>query len=208
MKKLLLVDDHQIILDGLAKILEEDETIQIVGQVHNGKEALDFLKKEAVDIICMDIEMPVLNGIEVAKVVKQKYPNTKVFILSMYNRPELVKQLAKIGVAGFLKKDAGKNELLLALDFLSKGDTYYSQHFTKSLIESEQKKDQLFKLTSREKEVLDLLSEGKKTGAIAEALIISNHTVQSHRKNLLGKFGVNNTPSLIKEAVKLGYISM
>lgn len=207
MKRLLLVDDHQIILDGLSEILGGEDTIEIVGHALNGKEALNELSKQPVDILCMDIEMPVMDGIEATKVVKEKYPNVKILILSMYNRPELVKQLANIGVDGFVKKDAGKLELLLAIDHLARNDTYYSQHFTQSLIESQKTTESQVQLTIREQEVLERLADGDNTVTIAEKLFISTHTVQSHRKNLLSKFGVNNATSLIREATQLGLLS-
>ena len=208
MKRLLLADDHQIVLDGLSQILDNEEGIEIVGQVRNGKQALVVLGHKEVDVLCTDIEMPEMDGIELAMTVKEKYPQTKVLILSMYNRPELVKQLASIGVDGFVKKDAGKMELLLAIEHLSNDDTYFSQHFTKSLIESQKTKGSNVSITSREREVLLLLSEGRNSGQIAEQLFISTHTVQSHRKSLLGKFGVHNTTSLIKAATKNGMISL
>lgn len=207
-KKLLLADDHQIILDGLKKIIEEDPSLEIVGMQRNGEEVLKALKKQQVDILCMDIEMPIKDGVEVSKIVKEEYPDIKILILSMYNRPELVKQLAGIGVDGFVKKDAGKLELLLAIEQLGNGDTYYSQHFTQSLIESQHIKPPEVQLTTREKEILQLLSEGKNSHEIAEALFISPHTVQTHRKNLLSKFDVNNTTTLISKASHLGIISL
>lgn len=206
-KRLLIADDHPIILDGLVQILQCDPQVEIVGKALDGQQALEFLAKNEVDILCTDIEMPVLDGIEVAKTVKQKYPQVKVLVLSMYNRPEIVKQLADLGVDGFLKKDAGKTEYLLAIELLSSGDTYYSQHFTQSLIESKMTNEPDIHLTSRELEILNLLSEGLQTAAIADKLFISTHTVQSHRKNLLSKFQVGNTPTLIKKAAGMGLIS-
>ncbi|MEQ9403925.1 MAG: response regulator transcription factor [Cyclobacteriaceae bacterium] len=202
MKKLLLVDDHRIVLDGLIQILDGENGIEIIDSVTSGKQAISILTKKKVDIICADIEMPEMDGIEMTKIVKDRYPSIKVLILSMYNRPELVKQLAGIGVDGFVKKDAGKMELLLALEHLSKGETYYSQHFTQSLIESQKQNEPIVQLTSREQEVLDLLAVGNNTAEIAEKLFISFHTVQSHRKSLLGKFGVHNTTTLLREAAK------
>ena len=208
MKKLLLADDHEIVLDGLSKILEAEDGLEVVGKARNGKDVLSYLTRHSVDIVCADIEMPEMDGIELAREVKRNYPDTKILILSMYNRPELVKQLADIGVDGFVKKDAGKMELLLAIEHLSNNDTYYSQHFTQSLIESQKIPQLEIDLTDRELEVLQLLAEGKNTSEVAETLFISTHTVQSHRKNLLAKFGVHNTPSLLKEATKARFITI
>jgi len=208
MKQLLLVDDHQIILDGLAHIIEEAKGITIADQVRSGQQALEVLARQPIDILCIDIEMPGLSGIEVAKVVKKKYPTTKVLVLTMHNTPAMVQQVSDIGVDGFLKKDAGKLEFLLALEQLANNDTYYSQQFTTALIEANKASNQQIKLTPREQEVLRLLTEGLNTGDIADRLCIATHTVQSHRKNLLSKFGLNNTPALIHKATRLGFITV
>lgn len=208
MKKLLLADDHKIVLDGLSKILEAEDSLEVVSKAQNGKEVLGYLAKHPVDIVCADIEMPEMDGIELAKKVKRNYPDIKILILSMYNRPELVKQLADIGVDGFVKKDAGKMELLLAIEHLSNNDTYYSQHFTQSLIESQKIQQPDVDLTERELEVLKQLAEGKNTSEIADELFISTHTVQSHRKNLLAKFGVHNTTTLLNQAAKARLITI
>ncbi|WOK09212.1 response regulator transcription factor [Imperialibacter roseus] len=207
MKKLLLVDDHQIVLDGLNGIFDNELEIEVVAVVRSGKEAIALIEKTQVDIVCTDIEMPGMDGIELAKTIKENHPGIKVLVLSMYSRPELVKQLAAIGVDGFLRKDAGKMELLLAIDHLAKGDSYYSQHFTQSLIVSQKKQTPAIQLTSRELEVLNLLANGDSTAEIAEKLFISFHTVQSHRKSLLVKFDVHNTTSLLKKASQHHLIS-
>ena len=130
MKKLLLADDHKILLDGLVNLVNEIEGIEIVAMVDNGQAVLDFIKKQPVDIVCLDIEMPKKDGVEVAKIIKQQYPEMKVMILSMYNRPQLAKELVKIKVDAYVKKDAGKLDFKLAIEKLMIGDTYYSQLFS------------------------------------------------------------------------------
>ncbi|MDN5213214.1 response regulator transcription factor [Fulvivirgaceae bacterium BMA12] len=208
MKKLLLADDHQIVLDGLKKIIEDAPFVELAGEANDGEAVLSFLSKYPIDIVCMDIEMPILDGIATSRRIKEQFPHVKILILSMYNRPQFVKELLKIGIDGFVKKDAGRLEFLLALEHLVKGDTYYSQHFTKALVQADRQGAEQIKLTTREKEVLNLLYEGLTTIEIAHQLFISTHTVESHRKNLLSKFGVNNTPSLIKKAMRSGLVSI
>ena len=208
MKKLLLADDHQIVLDGLTRIIEEAPEFEIVAKVRSGRQALETLARQPVDILCVDIEMPGLSGVEVAKVVKEKYPAVKILILTMHNSPAMVQQVSALGVEGFLKKDAGKLEFLLALEQLANNDTYYSQHFARALVEANKPSNQQVSLTPREQEVLHLLSEGLNTADIASRLCIATHTVQSHRKNLLNKFGLSNTPALIHKATRMGYITI
>lgn len=206
MKKLLLADDHQIILDGLMRIVEETESLEVVAQANDGQQVIDYVQKNEVDIVCMDIEMPVLDGIEVTRQLKAHFPAVKVMILSMYNRPQYIKELVKLNVDAYVKKDAGKLDFLLALEKLQAGETYFSQHFTQTLQEILSKKDESIKLTPREQEILNLLQKGKNTTDIAEELVISHHTVQTHRKHLLKKFKVDNTISLIEQGIKKGFL--
>lgn len=208
MKKLLLADDHQILIDGLVKLIAEIDGVEIVGKVGDGQAVIDFLKKQSVDIVCLDIEMPKMDGIEVAQYVKAHYPDIKVLILSMYNRPQLVKELVKLQVDGYVKKDAGKLDFQLAIQKLAAGDTYYSQHFTKAWMELEKNKDETIHVTPREMQVLKLLQQGLNTNEMAEKLFVSHHTVQAHRKNLLTKFEVNGTVKLIESAIKKGFLDL
>lgn len=208
MKKLLLADDHKILLDGLVNLVNEIDGVEIVAMLADGQAVIDYLKLNPVDIVCLDIEMPKKDGVEVAKLIKQQYPNIKVMILSMYNRPQLAKELVRIQVDAYVKKDAGKLDFTLAIEKLMAGDTYYSQHFTKSLIAAENAKDRTIRITNRELEVLKELQLGLNTTQISEKFNISKHTVQAHRKNLNAKFKVDNVASLIQEAIKKGFLEL
>lgn len=210
MIKVLLADDHQIIIDGLRYILDQEETVEVVGEASNGQEVLDKLKNRKVDIVILDINMPILDGIDTMIKIRQSYPDIKVLMLTMYNNAEFVKKLNQAGADGFILKNTGKEELMSALNSLTEGKTYYGQEVTKTLLDSQNTSSQPQKveLTKREKEVLNLLADGFTTIEISEKLFISTHTVESHRKNLLSKFRIKNTTGLVKHAFQNGIISL
>ncbi|MDW7693934.1 response regulator transcription factor [Flammeovirgaceae bacterium SG7u.111] len=208
--KTLIADDHQIIIDGIMSLLEHEEHVEIVGQAHDGEEVIEMCGTLSPDLIIMDINMPKVNGVEASRTIRAEYPTIKILILTMHNDANFIKTMAEIGTHGFILKNTGLGELLNAISLVMAGNTYYSQQVTETLVKNFEKKDELteIKLTPREKEVLVQLYEGKNSIEIAEKLFISSHTVQSHRKNLLSKFGVNNTTTLLKEAVARGIITV
>lgn len=210
MIKVLLADDHQIIIDGLRFILDQEETVEVVGEASDGREVLDKLKNREVDIVILDINMPVLDGIDTMIRIRESHPEVKVLMLTMYNNAEFIKKLNQAGADGFILKNTGKEELMTALNTLSEGKTYYGQEVTKTLLDSQNKSKQPDKieLTKREKEVLGLLADGLTTSEISEKLFISTHTVESHRKNLLSKFRVKNTTGLVKFAYQNGILNL
>lgn len=207
--KLLIADDHQIVIDGIRAILDSEPAIQIVMECMNGKEVLHFLSSgQKADIVLLDINMPEMDGIDCASNIKRDWPDTRILILTMYNDPQLIKKMMEVGVDGFVLKNTGKTELLEAMDQLMKGQTYFGQNVTQSLAKSFVRQEPEYKvqLTRREKEVLKLLFDGLTSSDIAERLYISSHTVDSHRKNLLSKFNAKNTTSLLREAGKMGIV--
>jgi DNA-binding NarL/FixJ family response regulator len=207
--RILIADDHQIVIDGLKAILSGEPEINIISECKNGQEVLDYIERhDAIDVTILDINMPVMDGIECASVLKKTHPDLKILILTMHNDPLLIRKMMEVGADGFIFKNTGKKELLTALDMLMRGQTYFGQEVTQTLAKSftKPKEIQTLQLTRREKEVLKLLFEGFTTPEIAEKLFISSHTVDSHRKNLLSKFGVKNTTSLLREADKMGLI--
>ena len=207
---LVIADDHKIVIDGIKAILNNETSIRIVKECSNGVEVLDYLKtNDTIDIIILDINMPEMDGIDCARHIKKENPDQHILILTMYNDPQLIKKMMEVGADGFVLKNTGKKELLHAIDMIMQGNTYFGQEVTKSLANSYKrpKSPHRIQLTRREKEVLKLLFEGMTTLDIADKLFISSHTVDSHRKNLLSKFGAKNTTSLLREAGKLGIVS-
>ncbi|MBU3927126.1 MAG: response regulator transcription factor [Bacteroidetes bacterium] len=205
--KVLLVDDHQIIIDGLQSLIENAEGIRVISQANNGREALEILKILDVDVVLMDIDMPVMNGLDAAKIIHENYEATKVIILSMHGEKALVKELLKMGVDGYLLKNASKDELLNAIKIVAAGDRYFSSDVTVSLLNNEPANSKTLtksglKLTVREIEILKLIAEGFTNKEIGEQLFISHRTVDTHRTNLMKKLNINNVAGLISFAIK------
>lgn len=209
--KLLLVDDHQIIIDGLQSIIQGAEGFNVTTFANNGREALDVLKILAVDVVLMDIDMPVMNGLDAAKIIKEKYPSVKVIILSMHGEKAMIKDLLRMCVDGYLIKNASKEELINAIKMVAAGDRYFSSEVTISLLNNEPADNKTItrsglKLTSREIEILKLVAEGYTNKEIGDQLFISHRTVDTHRTNLMKKLEVNNVAGLIGYAIKNGII--
>ncbi|WP_281989938.1 response regulator transcription factor [Aquimarina aggregata] len=208
---ILIVDDHQIIIDGIRSLLKSSATIQIVGEALNGEEALQVLNTKPVDVIILDIEMPVMNGIELTRIVKEQYIDTKVLILTMYDTPEFVKQAIEIDADGYILKNRGAEELESALQALARGEDYYGKEANKTLRSGVRKKhttnQNKIPLTKRELEVLKEIADGKSTPEIADKLCIANSTVETHKRNLIEKTQVENaSKGLMKFAIENKYI--
>ncbi|NOX48314.1 MAG: response regulator transcription factor [Chlorobi bacterium] len=212
--RLLIVDDHQIIIDGLKSLLEDEAGIRLMGEANNGKEALDILKLLDVDIVLMDIDMPIMNGIEATKHILKDFPNVKVVILSMHKEGGLIKNLISIGAHGFLLKNSDQAQLVEAIRKVASGDKYFSPEVTMSLLNKTSINtstlngiDLLSQLTERETEILKLIAEGFSNKEIGEKLFISHRTVDTHRTNLMKKLDVGNIAGLIKLAIQNGLVS-
>ncbi|MCF6360715.1 MAG: response regulator transcription factor [Cyclobacteriaceae bacterium] len=204
-KKIFLVDDHQMFLDGLESLLNDVKTITIVGKASNGKEALELIDK-SVDVVLMDISMPEIDGIEFNRLIKLKYPDINTIAISMHNDAKILDKLIRGNINGYLLKNAEKNELLEAINTVSDGDNYFSEEvkrtYQDSLFKRENTQDQAPQLSKRELEVLGEIINELTTKEIAEKLFISQHTVESHRKNMLSKLGARNTAGLVKYALE------
>ena len=208
----LLADDHELVLDGLKLILSQRDDIEVVGEAHDGETILYLLTKiPELDVVVLDINMPKKDGIQVTKEIKERYPEVKVLILSMYNRKEFVKNLIDAGIDGYILKNAGKMELLKAIDTLVTGEPYYGDEITKTIMKSYQK-NKVFDnpsdvaLSEREKEIVALIANENTTQEIAEKLFISPYTVDTHRKNILSKLDVKNAAGIMKFALQTGII--
>ena len=200
---ILLADDHQIVIEGLKLILEVKENFEIIGEVTDGRKVLDFLEKHKVDIVVLDINMPVMDGITCAKRIKDKYKNVKVIILTMYTQKSFIEEIIKIGIDGCLLKNNTGEELIEAIDRVHSGKSYYDQIQSFYSKEEEVKK---YKLSEREIEIIRALSNGRTSTQIAEDLFISPHTVKTHRKNILKKLNLHNSTDLMKYALNNGII--
>ena len=206
MIKILIADDHQMFIDGLRSLLEGSKEICVVGEAGNGQQVLDLCEHQEVDIVIMDINMPVMDGIQATRELLKKHPSIKILALSMYNDKEYITDILKAGALGYILKNTGKENLLKAINTLQSGDNYLADEVSKTLLNSFIRKPRLMqimeKLSGREKEVLECIASGRTTHEIAEQLFISKNTVETHRKNLLYKLKARNTAELVNNAYK------
>lgn len=212
--KVIITDDHQMVSEGLKSLVELDKTIEVIQLAKNGRELLHFLEFLEPDLILMDIDMPIMNGLEAMQQIHKKYPNLKVIIVSMHEEKGLVKKLTDAGAKGFLFKNSDKDELIWAIKTVHQGGNYFTSKLTlnlinpdKSLSQSELIDSKKALLTEREIEILKLIAEGLSNKEIGDQLFISHRTVDTHRTNLMKKLEVNNIAGLIRYAIKQGFVN-
>jgi two-component system nitrate/nitrite response regulator NarL len=202
---LLIADDHQLFIDGLSKILEIEKIIGEIYSVNNGKEVLETIDLHPIDCIIMNINMPVMNGLEVTKRVKANNPELKIIVFSMQCDVSIVSKMLKAGADGFINKDTGKDELLSAINKVMRNDKYISPAISRNLftffsekknVGSEDEKH----LTARELEIIKRIADGFTSQEIAAKLFLSTMTVDTHRKNMIAKLQLKNTATLVKYA--------
>ncbi len=203
---LMIVDDHALFRNGLKLILSSLPNFKVVAEASNGEEFLNTLDLIPVDIVLMDIEMPVLNGIEATKLALKKQPNLKIITLSMYGDEEYYHKMIDAGASGFLLKDSDIDEVHSALNSVAEGKSYFSQELLRNLIKNFQNQDEnpkeTFDLSAREVEIIDLICQGFSNIEIGEKLFLSKRTVEKHRANILEKTNTKNTASLVMFAIK------
>lgn len=202
--RILIVDDHPLVLEGLKSLLADVEEVQVVGTATNAIDAIAFLKNNEVDIAFLDINLPDISGIDLCKKVKDQFPEVKTLALSTFNERAYVSRMIQNGASGYLIKSSGKEDILEAIAQVQAGGYFMNVQFDQVTPATAPKTIPF--LTRREKEVLILIAEGLTNPQIAEQLFVSVTTVNSHRQNLLIKFEVSNTASLIKLAAGLGLI--
>ena len=199
--KVLVVDDHPMVLEGMRSMLQQIAFVIITGTVSNAYEAMEHIKLTAPDIVITDINMPEISGIELTLKIKKEFSPVKVIAMSTFKERSYISQMIQNGASGYLVKSASKEEIEEAILSVHEGKLYMSLDINLSSSDK-QEMNNMPVLSSREKEVLQLIADGMTNPQIAAKLFLSMHTVDSHRKNLLTKFAVNNTASLIKLASK------
>ncbi len=210
MIRVLIVDDHQVLIDGIRALLKNESNIDIRYQALNGEQTLAMVAehREDIDLVLLDINLPDRNGFDICQVLKRTAPELKVLTLTMHEESGFIHKMVKAGTDGYVLKSAGKEELLSAIEMVMRGEKYFSKDVTNSLLESMQGKKQIRstsmiqKITRREKEVLRLIMSEYTTEEIARELFISESTVISHRKSLLRKLNVKNTAGLVRVAME------
>jgi DNA-binding NarL/FixJ family response regulator len=211
--RILLADDHTIVRQGLARLLEEQPDLAVVGEATNGQSAIDKALELKPDMIIMDIAMPLLNGIEAAKKVRKKMPECKILILSMYSHEHYIHQLLETGISGYLLKDSSGQEIIRAIRAAMKNETIMSPSISQKLEKAQfapQKKltreKRYESLSDREREVFQLIAEGFSSKQITETLCISMSTVKTHRARIMEKLGLDSPVQLGRFAIKLGLV--
>ncbi len=198
--KVLLIDDHPILLNGLISILESSGVVNITGTGGSVKEALNLLEKELPDILICDYNLPDETGLSLIQKAKRLYPMLKIVLLSMHNEPYLVKEVLKEGIQGYVLKKDTQEELLAALEVVHAGRMYFSNEINAILMNALKEPDENKLLTSRELEILKLIAQECTNKQISEQLFISERTVETHRKNIFRKTKTNSLVGLIKFA--------
>lgn len=207
--RLMIADDHQLFISGMRELLAQNEAIEVVAEANEGAELLKLMHLHAVDMVILDVSMPGMNGKEACIQIKRDYPNVKVLMLTMHDDSKTIGALLDAGADGYLLKEASKRELLLAVETVMETGRYFSRQVADEYMahvhrqrSGESQKE--FSLTTREREILELIIAEHTAQEIADKLFLSINTVITHRKNLLQKFNVRNTAGLVREAVKMG----
>lgn len=208
---ILIVDDHQLVIDGLKSMLASEKNYVIKGEALNGQQALEMItsKPEEYQLVVTDITMPLMSGIELCKIVKEQFPQIKVLILSMHNSITIVKDALNAEADGYMLKNTGQDEFIKAIERVLGDGTYFSQDILPiilNLFQKENKETLKNALSQREKEVLELIVQEYTSKEIAEKLFISKQTVDTHRINIMQKTDCKTLVGLIKYAIQSGYI--
>ena len=212
--RVLLVDDHTVVRQGLRKILESDDEIEIVGEAGDGRSAVDMAQKMRPHVVVMDVALPELNGIEATRQITKKVDGAKVLVLTMHSDDVYVRQSLKAGARGYLLKDSEDLDLIKAVKAIGGGGSFFSPSVSKVLLagylgdgQGREVEDNLALLTDREREVLQLIAEGKTNKEVANLLSVSINTVETHRKHVMEKLDLHNTAELVRFAVRKKIVS-
>ncbi len=205
--RVIIVDDHRILRDGIKSLLKEMDDVELVAEASNGLEFLDLLKTCQADIVLMDINMPKMNGIEATREGLIRYPGLKIIVLSMYDDVNYYDSMIQLGVHGFLLKESNYDDLQKAIKSVSDGIPYFSQQLLLNLLKVKNKSPQI-SLTSREKDVLNLICLGLSTQEIADKLYLSVSSIEKHRSELLEKTNSANSTALAVFAIKNNLVNI
>jgi len=208
---LIIADDHKMFIDGLLSILKDAPEFSVTTTAKNGAQVIKYLDINGVDdlhLLVTDLTMSEMDGIELNKIVKEKYPTLKTLVVSMHIDGGMIDKLIRNNVDGYVPKNAEKEELLNAMRTIVRGEKYFSTEIKRAYTDAmfENKKQEEVHLTDREKEVLKLIAEENTTQEIADTLFLSKHTIESYRKNLISKLQVKNLAGLTKQAIKMGLL--
>jgi DNA-binding NarL/FixJ family response regulator len=208
---ILLVDDHAVVRDGLRALIEHNADLQVIGDAANGRQAVSEVQRLKPDVVVMDIAMPELDGVESTRHILDRFPQTRVLILSMYLSAEHIHRALQAGARGYVLKDSAGKEVVDAIRSIHAGRRYLSQHITETVIDDYLREDSsvspLESLSLRERDVLQLVVQGRTNAAIAQSLSLSPKTVETYRARIMKKLNVRDTVDLVKFAMRNGLIT-
>ena len=204
--KILIADDHQMFIDGIKSMLRKQKDLHIVAEANDGKPALEILRNQEIDLLISDINMPEMSGTELTKIVKSELPHVKVLVLTMYNDREIISEIVTAEAEGYILKNTGRAELIEAITKIMDHGTFYSNEVVDIMMQEVRKAKEIEEntksLTTREKEILQLVAQEHSTVQIADKLFISPRTVDTHRKHILQKTNSKTIVGLIKFAIE------
>ncbi len=211
--RVLLADDHAVVRAGIRSLLEKMPSVEVVAEAGDGREAVELVKRRVPNVVLMDIAMPELNGLEAVARITKDFPAVKVIVLSMHVNEEYVQQAFRAGASGYLVKDGGTAELELAIQAVSRGETFLSPRISKCVLDTYFQRvgnnhAPLKQLTPRQREIVQLIAEGKSTKEIAFLLSLSIKTVEAHRAQLMAKLDIHNVPGLVRYAMRVGLVPL
>ncbi len=211
MIRILIADDHGVVAEGLKHLIEAQADLQVVSMVGDGREAVRQARELAPDVVLMDLSMPELNGADATRAILQNNERCRVIVLSMYSDPEYVRRALKAGALGYVVKRSAAKEVVDAIRAVHSGQRYLSPKVADVLVDTratEGKEDLLSRLSAREREVLQLLAEGRTGAQIAERLSLSQKTVETYRARLVEKLGIRDVAGLVRFAIQKGLVSL
>lgn len=216
--RVILADDHSLVRAGLKSLIENFSQIEVIAEADNGRDAIKLIEQHVPDLVLLDIAMPELNGLEVVARIAKELPEVKIIILSMHSNEEYVVQALRSGANGYLLKDSAPTELEFAISAVMRGETYLSPSISKHVVDTYLRRitdfsklsdsgDVFKELTSRQREILQLIAEGNSTKEIANKLNVSIKTVETHRMQLMDRLGIHDIAGLVRYAIRMGIIT-
>lgn len=208
--RVVLVEDHQIVREGLRALLDGQDDIEVVGEADNGKDGVALVQQHQPDVVVMDLNMPELGGVEATKIIRKDVPKTQVLILSMYSTGEHVRPAIRAGAGGYLLKGSGLSDLVSAIQAVASGNAFFSPEVAKIVLDDSRGVSGPragSDLTPRERQVLKLVAEGKSSPEIAKDLGLSVKTIEGHRGRLMAKLETKNVAGMVRHAIRMGLVT-
>ncbi|MEA5405064.1 response regulator transcription factor [Arcicella sp. DC2W] len=207
----LLADDHDVVRKGMKMLLEDEESVKVIGEASDGLDAIEKIKALSPNVVILDLTMPKMTGIEAAKIISEEYPDVRILIFSMHNNREYIINSVENGASGYLLKDTGKEELMRAINVVSEGRKYFPPEISEVIIDEllskttgnqpDTSRPIFQKITPKEKQILEHIVQGYNSREIADKLFLSIRTVDNHRANMMKKTKAKNTADLVKMAI-------